>query len=420
MPGGVPPAAPSQATTSEPTPLRNRSFALLLSGGFVSDLGDWMLLIALPVYVFQLTGSALTTSTVFVAELIPGLIAGQFAGVLVDKVDRRRILVAASLAQAILLLPILLVHGADQLWIVYLVAAAQSCLARVCSPAKAALIPSLVTRSQLAPANSLSAVSDNLARLVGSPLGGLAIQVFGLVGVVVVDAITFLASAVLIAFVKVPPGTRVRDEGPRRGLVQDWLDGFRTIRRTPPLPAILSIGALGQLAQGIFVVLFVVFVLETLGGTGSDVGLIRGTQAIGGVLGGLVVGRLARRFGPERLVQWGYVAFGLIALATWNVAAVTSAIWVYVGLFIAAGIPGVALGAGLTTIVQSVAPPTHLGRIFAAFETFSGAVQAVGVLAAGALADRLGVIPILDLQASIYILCGMLLFIALRRRVAPG
>ena len=81
------------------SPLRRRGFALLWAGGLVSDLGDWTLLIGLPVFVFQLTGSALTTSTIFVAELIPALVVGQVGGVLVDRWDRRRILVGASVLQ---------------------------------------------------------------------------------------------------------------------------------------------------------------------------------------------------------------------------------------------------------------------------------------------------------------------------------
>ncbi|MEA2609865.1 MAG: hypothetical protein QOJ75_2108, partial [Chloroflexota bacterium] len=308
---------PADASPAKPpqSPLRNRNYALLWSGGLISDLGDWTLLIALPVFVFQLTGSALTTSTVFVAELVPALIVGQLAGVLVDRWDRRQILVVVGVVQAALLLPLLAVTTTDRLWIIYLVAALQSCLARLASPAKAALIPSLVPREQLTAANSLNAVSDNLARLVGSPIGGLAIQLLGLVGVVAVDAVTFLVSALLAAQIRVrkevaaprapeadsqplaAPSTGSAGAPPGASLVADWLDGLRTIRRTPPLPAILSIGALSQVAQGIFVVLFVVFVLRELNGTGGDVGLIRGMQAIGGVIGGIVVGWLGRRLG---------------------------------------------------------------------------------------------------------------------------
>jgi MFS family permease len=430
MPAGTPGPRPR-------SPLRNRSFLRLWTGGLINDLGDWTLLVALPVYVFQLTGSALVTSTVFVVELIPGLIAGQFAGVLVDRWDRRRILVVGGVVQAACLLPLLLADSADRLWIVYVVAAVQACLARLCAPAKAALIPSLVAPQELAAANSLSAVGDNLARLVGSPLGGLAIQLVGLPGVVAIDAVTYLASSALIAGIRVvpalvapmaaapapaaPPQTDVREPDrdaaeppPRESFRAAWIDGIRTIRRDRRLTAVLGIAALSQLSQGMFVVLFVVFVIDRLGGSGGDVGLIRGVQAIGGVLGGLLVGWLGRRLSARALIGWGFVLFGLISLTTWNLPSFTIAIGFYVGLFVLVGIPGVATSTGLLTTVQTLTPPTHLGRVFATFETGAAAVAAVGVLVAGALADTFGVVAILDVQALIYVTCGVAALAVLR------
>jgi MFS family permease len=410
------------------SPLRRRGFALLWAGGLINDLGDWLLLIALPVYVFQLTGSAFVTSTVFVVELVTGLIAGQLAGVAVDRWDRRRILVVSGVIQAVFLLPLLVVDGGN-LWIVYVVAAVQSCFARLCSPAKAALVPSLVERDELGAANSLSAVADNLARLVGAAAGGLALQVFGLPGVVVIDAVTYLLSSLLIAGIRIPAigasagsagpaGDPIPAVAPGRGvagrLVADWVDGLRTIRRDRDLRSVVVIGALSQLSQGIFVVLFVVFVLDRLGGSSGDVGLIRGMQAIGGIAGGIFVGAIARRTGSRELIGWGLVLFGLISLVTWNLPAVTTAIAVYVALFVIVGVPGVAAITGLMTAVQTLSPPSHLGRVFAAFETAAGALAAVGVLAAGALADRVGVVAILDVQALIYVGCGVLALVVLR------
>ena len=116
------------AAARPPSPLRNPRFARLWLSGLVSDLGDWMLRIGLPVFVFQLTGSALTTATVFVVETIPAVLVGQVAGVLVDRVDRRRIIIVGTLLQAVLLLPLLAVRSADDLWIVYLVAAGEAVL----------------------------------------------------------------------------------------------------------------------------------------------------------------------------------------------------------------------------------------------------------------------------------------------------
>lgn len=397
------------------SPLRDRDFALLWSGGLIGDLGDWMLLASLPVYVYTQTGSATATSTVFLAELLPALLVAPFAGVLVDRWDRRRLLVRLGLLQALLLLPLLAAGGADRLWIVYAVAAAQSCLAGLGTPAKAALIPMLVGRDRIAAANSLNAVGDNLARLVGAPLGGLAIQLLGLPGVVTVDAVTFVLAAALTAGIR----GRARPERPpvaRPGMLGAWLDGLRVVRRNRPLPAALAIGALGQLAQGIFMVLFVVFVLDHLHGNGTDVGLLRGVQAIGGVLGGLVLGVLGGRMRPHVLVGSGLIAFGLISLTTWTAPTVSTAIGLYAGLFVAAGVPGVAASAGLLTITQTHAPPTHIGRVLAGGNASAGIAQAVGVLTAGALADRYGTLVLLDAQAGLYLLTGLLALITLRPR----
>ncbi len=320
----------------------------------------------------------------------------------------------ASLLQAVLLLPLLVVASAEDLWIVYLVAAAQSMLARVCSPATSALIPSLVPTDRLPEANGLIAVAANLARLVGSPVGGVVVQLTGLAGIVVVDAATFVLAAVMVAAMRMgrrpaaAPGEGAAPAGaPAPGLVDAWVDGLRTIVRVPRLFAAIAIGVLSQVAQGIFVVLFVVFVLDVLRADGGAVGLIRGVQAIGGVAGGILLGLLAGRASPRALVGWGFVGFGTISLVTWNMPALTTALPVYLALFVIVGIPAVATSAGLQSTVQALTPATHLGRVFAAFEAGAGALQAVGVIVAGALADRVGVQPILNVQGSIYVLCGV-------------
>lgn len=398
------------------SPLRRRDFRLLWAATLVNDLGDWMLLVGLPVYVYYLTGSALVTSTVLVVELVPTVLVGQFAGVLVDRWDKRRTLLYTGLAQAAALLPLLAVSGRT-LWIVYAVAAAQSCLAQLGNPAKAALVPALVPPGELVAANSLTAGAESVARLAGSPLGGVAIDLVGLGGLVLADAASFLLSAALVALIRVAPEPAAA-RPVATGLVAEWVDGLRVVRRTKPLPALFLITGLAQLAQGVFVVLFVVFVLRVLHGGAADVGLLRGVQAIGGILGGVLLGWLARRLEVRTLVGWGYLAFAAVSLAAWLGPHLTTALGLYVGLFIAVGIPGVAAGAGTMTCVQAVTPLTHLGRVVSVAQAFSGATQAAGLLLAGALADRLGAVPVLVGQAGLYALCG-LLGLATLRRPAP-
>lgn len=193
---------------------------------------------------------------------------------------------------------------------------------------------------------------------------------FGLPGVVALDAVTYVLSSLFISGVRVPAVRAGADSGstpgvapPLEGLVAAWLDGLRTIKRDRRLSIVLGIGVLSQLAQGMFVVLFVVFVLDRLSGSGAEVGLIRGVQAIGGVLGSVLVGRIARRLTSRAMIGWGFIVFGLISLATWNLPPLTTAIGFYLGLFAVVGIPGIATSIGLITTVQTLTPPTHLGRV---------------------------------------------------------
>jgi predicted MFS family arabinose efflux permease len=404
------------------SPLLRRDYALIWSAGLVSDTGDWLLMIALPLFAFGATGSALGASTVFLVELVPMLLLGTFLGVLVDRWDRRRTIIVTALLQALALLP-LLAASADRMWIVYTVAAVEAVLGAVINPARQALVPSLVEPDQLARGNALIAVSDSIARLVGSPLGGIAFAAGGLPGVVIADAATFLVTAVLVACMRrhpVPVAAREAADAEtpaivaERRLLREWAEGLALIGRSGTLRTLAAITALGSVSQGLFLVLFIVYVTQDLGAGDAGVGLLRGVQAIGGVLGGLLSGMLVRRLSPRMLVGGGYLVFGLLSLVTWNLAPFTTALGVYAGLFIAMGIPAVATATGEITLVQTGTPPHVLGRVIAAMTTVAGAAQGVGLLAGGLLAERFDVVAILDGQAALYLLCGVIAMLALR------
>lgn len=412
-------------------PLRHRAFARLWLAGAVSETGDWLLLIALPVYVLQLTGSTLVTSTVFLLGLLPGLVVGPLAGVLVDRWDRRRMLIAVSLAQAVLLLPLLAVRGHRELWVIYAVTAAEAALGHLFQPAKNAQVPTLVPADQLVAANSLTGLTDNLARLVGGPLGGIILQFGGLRGIVLCDAASFLVAAALLASsgsrrpaADVPaaaaaqPGPGPGDPAPG-GLFRQWLAGLALIRRDRRLGGALAVTAISAVAQGVFVVLFVVFVIQVLHGGAPEVGLLRGVQAVGAIIGGMLLAPLGHRLAPHRLAGAGLLAFGLVELAIWNGPSVTTRLGLYVVLFVAAGLPGIVSLTGLAAFVQTNTPDQFLGRIFSAYFTVSDGFQALGMLLAGLLADPIGLLPVLNGQAALYLLAGVLALVTLTRTRRP-
>lgn len=396
---------------------RRPGFRRLWTSGAVSETGDWLLLIALPVYVLQLTGSTLTTSTVFLLELAGALAASPLAGVLADRWDRRRLLIGASLTQAALLLPLLAVDGAGTLWIVYLVTAAQAVLSTANDPVRQALLPAAVGPAELAPAAAQLGIAANLARLVGGALGGLLLQAYGLTGVVLADAGTFVLAALLLTGWSTPGVVRGTDGPTAAG--RDWLAGLAVIRSDRRLVGGVAVGALLSVAQGMFVVLFVVFVLRQLGGEAGEVGLLRGVQAVGGIAGGVVLGAVAGRFAPRTLVAAGCFGFGAVCLVIWNGPTLTTAAPPYLVLFAVVGVPIAAAMAGLTTVLLGGTPDEFRGRVMSTLVVADASAQAAGTLLAGALIGMVGLLPLLQAHAGLGLAAGVVALVALRPADRP-
>ncbi|WP_371780064.1 MFS transporter [Streptosporangium subroseum] len=396
-------------------PLRERAFLRLWIAGFISEIGDWMLLVALPVFVYQLTGSAAATATTFVVALLPSLLLSPVAGVLADRWDRRLLMLGVSLVQAAALLPLLAVHDAGDLVLINVVMVAHAGLAILFEPAKNALLPTLVKPDQVAAANGLIGLNSNLARLVGASLGGVLLGFSGLAGVLLADVVSFLLAALLLLR-PFRAGTVEREHPP---VFRAWLEGLREIRDRGPLRVMLGVVGLMAVSQGIFVVLFVVFVTDRLGGGEAEIGVLRGVQAVGGVLGGLLVGVLARRLRAGRLLGLALLVFGLISAIGWNGPYVTMAPAFYLVLFAVIGAPGVIAGAGMMSVLQLHTADETRGRVLGSFFSLNDGFQALGMMLAGVLVVPLGLTVMLNVQAGLYALAGL---VALRRwwREKPG
>jgi Na+/melibiose symporter-like transporter len=203
-------------------------------------------------------------------------------------------------------------------------------------------------------------------------------------------------------------------------VVGEWVDGLRVTVGDRELRWGLVVNGLAAVAQGIFTVLFVVFVARVLGGDGADVGLLRGVQAIGGLLGGVLVVGLAGRLEPGRLLGVSLLVFAAVDLAIWNGPALTTAGWLYLGLFVAAGIPGIGVLTGLTALVQERTADAYLGRVFATYLGSFNGLMAVGMLLGGLLGDAVGVVAVLNGQAGLYLLAGVVAVATLGRRARQG
>ena len=148
-----------------------RDLRFVLSAGLISLTGDWILRIGLTYRVYALTGSTVTSALTMVASFLPQMLLGALAGVFADRWDRRRTMIVADLLLAAGLLPLLLVHGRGQVWIVLVVLLWESSAAQFFTPAEQAMLPGLVRDDELVTANAVSGQIQNLARLTGSEIG---------------------------------------------------------------------------------------------------------------------------------------------------------------------------------------------------------------------------------------------------------
>ncbi|RSM58815.1 MFS transporter [Amycolatopsis sp. WAC 01376] len=387
-------------------PLREPAFARLWIAAFFSETAEWMLQIALPVFVFQATGSAATTALSIVLGLVPAVLLSPVAGVIADRWNRRLVLCVVCAGQAFVALPLLFVASGGPVYVIYAVMAAQAGLASLFEPARNALVPELVAPEELIGANGLMSINGSVARLAGGWAGGLLLGFGGLGWVVVAYLGVLVIGSALLA----RPFPRVavpKPAGPHEPVLRAWIDGLREIGREGRLRLAGVVVVLTSLAQGMFLVLFVVFVLDILDGTEGDVGLLRGVQALGGLVAGFAVATVARKVAPAALLGWGGLALGLLSAVIWNLPALTTSLGVFIGLFGLVGAPGVLAGSGLLSLVQTTASPERSGRVLSTVFAGTAGFTALGALLTGALVNVLGTGVLLNVQAGLHTISAL-------------
>ncbi len=388
--------------------LHNRDFMLMWWAGFVSWVGNYMLFIALPVYVYNETGSTLATSLGVMANALPMIVVGQIAGVFVDRWDYRRTLILANFALVGTTLLFLTVLSAPW-WLVIPIAFMQSSVGQFIGPAENALLPTLVDETRLGSANSLNALNNNLARLVGPAVGGLLVASVGFGGVVVANAATYLLAGLLVWGVRAPLNARERSDitSPLLRLASEWRAGLGAVRRNRTLMLSFAIAALVGLGEGTISTLMVPFVEVMLGGGGLELGLIMSAQAVGGITAGLLLTSFADRIPAVRLLGWGALLGGVMDGLLLNYPLLYPVLWPGLVLVAVAGLPFAMFGTAQMMLLQTEAEPQLRGRVFSAYFAVFGLAKLVGMLGSGLLGDVIGVM-LINTQTVMYLLAGII------------
>ncbi|NNJ09062.1 MFS transporter [Chloroflexales bacterium ZM16-3] len=264
---------------------RNKPFRRLWYGQLVSQLGDWLDSIALFTLLLNLTGSGEAVGLLLVAQFLPGALVGPFAGVVVDRLPRRLVLILSDLGRALLVLLLLLVRSAGDIWLVYTVVALKVVLTSFFEPARSAIIPDVCSREELVAANAISGATWSAMLALGAALGGLVVGTLGIQASFLIDSASYVMSAALIFTVRVGEG---REAGGRK----------------QEAGAAPSSRALGELAEGLRYIF-----------THREVAWITFSKALWSMGGGVLL--LLALFGRELFPvgQGGALSIGLLYAA---------------------------------------------------------------------------------------------------------
>ena len=341
-------------------PLRDRDFRLLWSGMCVSLVGDGAFLVALAWQVYTLSDTATAMSLVGIAMTVPTIVFLLVGGVASDRLDRRRIMLAADLVRAVAvgLLAVLSLTGALEIWHIVGLVVFYGAGAAFFAPAFDAIVPELLPPERLAQANALDQMVRPIAmRLAGPALGGVVIGAFGTGTAFALDAGTFLVSAAALLAMRRRAPRAVPAEASLRG---DLREGWHFVRRRSWLWATFASAAIAYLLfMGPVEVLLPLLVKQELNGTATELGLVFAAGGLGSVACAVALGR---RGLPRRNVTFMYVVWTLATLAVAGYG-LSSAVW---QLMLACMVFNGFETAGTivwATMKQRHVPPAMLGRV---------------------------------------------------------
>jgi MFS family permease len=366
--------------TKGPALLTNRNFVLLWTGQFVSQIGDRLAMVAFPWLVYTATGSEMSTGIVLAIYTLPYVLFGVFAGVVIDRFDKRRVMLAAELGRLVLVL--LVPVAADYaLWTVFVLSFLTSSLTVLFDPAKLSLLPDLVSKDQLLRANSLLASVETLTEVLGYAGAGFLLAAVSTATAFRLDAVTFFVSAMTLVFMSYTPPVRAAQRA-ARSFGHELREGFDYIRHHSGLLAntLLTVAIALGLGAGYPLTFFLA--VSVLDGGTEAFGVFEAALAVGYLTGSLAVAGLAKRLRTGRAIV---VGFALVGAGMAAVAAV-SHVWVAAVLFALIGVANAAALISIDTYVQGVVPEHIRGRVWGSRFMLTQGAYALSVLGGGALA----------------------------------
>ena len=391
---------------------RLRDFRFLWFGQIISNLGDSMTSLALLLLINHLTGSTAALATMAIILALPSLTFGLISGVLVDRFDRKKIMIFSDLARAIFVFGFVLVDSADKIWILYVIGFVQASIATFFTPARSALIPNIVPREGLMSANSLSQTSRIVFGLLGTGVAGFLIGTFENYSTIfVIDSVTFLVSLALIYQIRFAhrPG---ETQEPIR-LVQvfrDLREGLSVTFSNRMLTGAIVAFAVTMLGIGAVNILLVPLLVDDLQVQETWFAAVELSQTAAMIIAGGLMTVLASRFKATNILSIALFGLG-IAVALMSLP---TNVWHIMAILFLAGLTITPVQAAGSTIIQTAVPDELRGRTGSANNALITTAQLVSMGAAGFLADLMGARMVFVLSGGLVATAGLVALLIFR------
>jgi MFS family permease len=378
----------------------SRQFTLYWAALAFSLTGVWVRITAQGWLVYELTEDRLLLGVVSFCQAAPVLICAPFAGAILDRVDRRKILLVVQISVSVAMFVLATLTATDRIevWQIAAVAAFAGGLSAFDWPARLSMVPSLVNRQQLKSAVALNSAAFNASRVLGPVIGGLLIAVVGAAACFYINAVTYIPFILVLASMAVD---RTLPATPRseRKAIAELKDGYRYIWHTPNIRGLLSIDIVPLAFGFAYLTLMPAYAKDVLDVGGGGLGVLQAANGVGALFGTLLVATLTRirRRGLIVIGGVGIFGFGVILLG------MSSNFYVAVGIVLLIGLTLGTYGTMNDTLVQTLVNNAYRGRVIVVYSTLWG-LTPIGSLQAGYIARTFGIGEALVLNGFLVIL----------------
>jgi DHA3 family macrolide efflux protein-like MFS transporter len=385
-----------------------RTFTIIWSGQFFSILTSSLVNFAIIIWLSLQTGSAEILAFAAIAGMLPQTVIGPFTGALIDRWNRKRIMMLADtfIALCTLILALLFWFDKAELWHIFALLALRSVGSSFHMPAMQASVPLLAPSDQLTRIAGINQIIASVSQIAGPALGAMMITIWDIEYVLIFDVAGALIAVSSLFFVNIPNPEKT--ENSERHFLKEMKEGAMVVLRNKGLSLVFLYSIIILFFIIPISVLFPLMTLDYFNGTEFQAGVIEAVWSVGALAGGAIMGVKVYKVNRVGLINWTYILLGMAFMGS-GILSPNGYIWFAI-LTCISGIAGAVYNSAFTGLVQNKIDPSALGRVFSTFYAVALIPSMIGLIGIGFIADTIGLNTSFIISGLVIILTGVIAF----------